>query len=144
MYATGIVTMTLCISVKMLRTVHMTNTRRTDIAAIVENSCFSELLPTQLGLYSHLRTFERCAQLFKTFVGVRGGLKMGSTNFRTFVRYSHAYLSTASTTLSVLIYNSKYSVHYIYSVYRHLNRWVHSTTQCHTNNVFNMQRAPGT
>ena len=85
--------MTLCISDKMLRTHDkFTNTRRTDIAAIVENSCFSELLPTQLGLYSHLRTFERCAQLFKTFVGIRGGLKMGSTNFRTFVRYGHAHL----------------------------------------------------
>jgi len=31
--------------------------------------------------------FERCARLFNRFVGVKGGLKMGSSSFRAFTRY---------------------------------------------------------
>lgn len=44
---------------------------------------FEELMPSGL---EHLRVFERGAQLFMHFVGVRGGLKLGASAFRTFTR----------------------------------------------------------
>ena len=47
---------------------------------------FEELTPSGL---EHLRVFERAAQLFMHFVGVRGGLKLGASAFRTFTRYSY-------------------------------------------------------
>lgn len=51
-----------------------------------EETSFRELIPAQVDDYSHLRLFERAAQLFSRFVGARGGVKMGSTAFRTFTR----------------------------------------------------------
>ena len=52
----------------------------------VSSGSFEELLPSQLGELEHLRVFERGAQLFMHFVGVRGGLKLGASAFRTFTR----------------------------------------------------------
>lgn len=55
-------------------------------AELPEDGCFGELLPSRLGEYSHLRLYERSAQLFVRFVGAKGGVKMGSSAFRTFTR----------------------------------------------------------
>ena len=52
----------------------------------VSAGSFEELLPSGLGDLEHLRVFERSAQLFLHFVGVRGGLKLGASAFRTFTR----------------------------------------------------------
>lgn len=52
----------------------------------LEDTHFTELLPTNVADYSHLRVYERCAHLYNHFNGVRGGIKMGSSAFRSLIR----------------------------------------------------------
>lgn len=62
------------------------------VDGLPKGSCFGELLPSGLGDLAHLRVFERCAQLYLQFVGVRGGVKMGPSAFRTFTRYNTNFI----------------------------------------------------
>ena len=56
----------------------------------MEDTRFSELLPSRTDAYSHLRVFERCARLYSHFIGVKGGIKMGSSSFRSLTRFEIA------------------------------------------------------
>nr|XP_006822561.1 PREDICTED: tubulin polyglutamylase TTLL11-like [Saccoglossus kowalevskii] len=52
-----------------------------------KESCLEELFPAKYGeQYEFVRILERIAFLFNHFLGVRGGLRMGATGFRTFTR----------------------------------------------------------
>eukprot|EP00063_Salmo_salar_P019649 XP_013994484.1 PREDICTED: tubulin polyglutamylase TTLL11-like [Salmo salar] len=61
--------------------------------------CLKQVSPKYTKQFSYLRTVERIAALFLRFLGVKGNMRLGPTNFRTFIRnckLSNSNLSMAS------------------------------------------------
>lgn len=49
--------------------------------------CLKQVSPKYTKQFSYLWTVERIAALFLRFLGVKGNMRLGPTNFRTFIRY---------------------------------------------------------
>lgn len=54
---------------------------------VLPSMCLKQVFPKYTKQFSYLRTVERIAALFLRFLGVKGNMRLGPTNFRTFIRY---------------------------------------------------------
>ena len=90
--------------------------------------CLQEVFPAELDSVSHLRLFEECALLFVKSVGNRGGLRMGSSAFRGFIRYIQCNV------FQFQIQYLLYIIWCIYTIFALLSspvlKWTYSVLMC--------------